>query len=1414
MKSEKTITMVIVFGFAVLTFVGCASASNTININIPTSTHTLSVPLTINETAGIPRFDEPVTSGVPIPRDLQLTNLSTLCLLDANGTAIPVQFTPLARWGGAPDNYSAPVKWLLLDFQTDIPAEGMVCYYLRNTADTPPAYPALNITDGVDAITVDTGTAIFSLNKTDGCLSAPGLVSPIYGRLHEPGGGNYTTTGPVTVSIALNGTMRASLKVQGAYCNETGKVLLNYTNRYWFYAGQSIVHLFHTVENNNLCPLVEYEQPDCYDIGSGGSVNLTNLSLIVPTNISAPINYYVGGEGEMITGTLSDELVLYQDSSGTDHWDCYPDLTDGYGNPQDTRPRMQSYVRFRGYRISLGGTNISSGDHAPGWMCISDSDADSAWCVAVRDFWQNFPKALCATPTGTLEIGLFPDEFGPANYSFNLRAGEHKTHEILLYPHDTTSGVPAHVRTFNEPLFARAPAEWYVNSGAFCLTAVRNVTDWHDHEHYVDYQLTTSPDYEEWMDWYPNLLVAIENTDFYGIFDYGDWPIDYEGYGVAPLNTKYDNDYGMLLQWARGGDHRWFRLAEAADRHLADVDILHNLHSPRHWGDGIAFGHSYHDEDGFINPHRNYGGNHPDTAFGVTGMLFTYYLTGYEKAYESVLELADCIEYRLHNDEHLCDFFPDCNGMGYVLGDGMYNAGCRPAANSLSIAVAAYRATADPRYLAVADAVVDWASASDQPYINGTTGEDQMMRPWMLNMYLHALANYLEMRGEFRLPDTYGAGGSLLAYADWLRTYAWLDLTPIDTGSRAAYPYEWWFDGRNDNNDPSICNWLLLGADAMAYAHRISGEDDYLEWATRLFRTGSRDPWFEGDANTYSATKETVNGITFGHIFLHEWAQKTATASTYYVAPTGDDFNPGTIDQPWRTIQHAVENVVLSDTIYVRDGTYNEWISISNSGLPGQPITLRSYPNETVILNGSGLEWRYGIDIGGADYWTFQDLIIQDYIREGLRGFGFVSWSGSKGITIRNLDFSLVGTPIKFHEGGEDILIEDIYAHDYDNGGFDCGPAGPCSNLTIRHFTALGPGTGDDTGVDGFAVEEGSNVLVEDCIAEGHPGDGFDFKSDNTTLRRVISRYNARNNIKLWGQDSRLENGLSHDSGLTNLVLAEGGSYTVINSLIANRDTYGYLAVVGYDQPLDTPLRLHNTIFYNDNPPMGGTTLYLGEGVHLTADHNIYYNPYREEDVICAGFLGGQCFSKDDINDGTWFNASGCGEHSIYAEPLFVNPATQDYHLTVESPAIDAGTVEDAPLDDLDGNNRPQGDGYDIGPYEYVEGENKTPIASFTFSPEKPVVNQTIIFNASNSTDPDGFITKYKWVFGDGTNGTGELITHSYSSVGNYTVNLTVTDDDGATNATAKMITGKVHTIVYLFILNMDGSHHRIPQML
>jgi parallel beta-helix repeat protein len=84
------------------------------------------------------------------------------------------------------------------------------------------------------------------------------------------------------------------------------------------------------------------------------------------------------------------------------------------------------------------------------------------------------------------------------------------------------------------------------------------------------------------------------------------------------------------------------------------------------------------------------------------------------------------------------------------------------------------------------------------------------------------------------------------------------------------------------------------------------------------------------------------------------------------------------------------------------------------------------------------------------------------------------------------------------------------------------------------------------------------------------------------------------------------------------------------------------------------------------------------------------------------------------------------------------------------------------------------------------------PVASFTYTPPQLFANQTITFNASSSYDPDGTIENYSWEFGDGANGTGEIVTYSYSAAGIYNVALTVTDDGGDTSTT----TGKIEVVL------------------
>ena len=84
--------------------------------------------------------------------------------------------------------------------------------------------------------------------------------------------------------------------------------------------------------------------------------------------------------------------------------------------------------------------------------------------------------------------------------------------------------------------------------------------------------------------------------------------------------------------------------------------------------------------------------------------------------------------------------------------------------------------------------------------------------------------------------------------------------------------------------------------------------------------------------------------------------------------------------------------------------------------------------------------------------------------------------------------------------------------------------------------------------------------------------------------------------------------------------------------------------------------------------------------------------------------------------------------------------------------------------------------------------ENIKPIADFDFYPENPVEGEEIVFNASKSFDPDGFITDYLWEFGDGEIASGEVVKHAYKKAGFYRVNLTVWDNNGASNSVSRTL--------------------------
>ncbi|NJM15538.1 MAG: PKD domain-containing protein, partial [Bacteroidales bacterium] len=95
---------------------------------------------------------------------------------------------------------------------------------------------------------------------------------------------------------------------------------------------------------------------------------------------------------------------------------------------------------------------------------------------------------------------------------------------------------------------------------------------------------------------------------------------------------------------------------------------------------------------------------------------------------------------------------------------------------------------------------------------------------------------------------------------------------------------------------------------------------------------------------------------------------------------------------------------------------------------------------------------------------------------------------------------------------------------------------------------------------------------------------------------------------------------------------------------------------------------------------------------------------------------------------------------------------------------------------------------------------NAKPNARFTIGTTGSDAPLDATLDASGSSDSDGSIVSYEWMLGDGSTATGETVNHTYTNPGNYKVNLTVTDNNGATHSSFQYV------MATNLILNWDGQ--------
>ncbi len=376
------------------------------------------VPLTVENSmrTGAPPF---ISGGVPLlPGQAKETSDLRLVVKDGTGktTAIPAQFRVLARyWRG--DN---SIRWVLVDFAAaGVPGEKKVVFLTDTQAEPAAGKPQAKADESPDTIVVSTGVARFTINRKRFNLLQGAVVDGVElidnsadaGTVIEDilGGKYYATEGTTSVDVLENGPVRVCVRARGRHLARDGQgysrgmygfdVFLN------FYAASSDVGLDVVVTNNFATSIGEPLMKDASLL-----LKLAGGAAGCRVHGAAPLDSRLRADAS---------LCLYQDSNGAETW-------------QSCTGGMGPITRFRGYRVlrrSEGKEDlVTQGDQARGLMHVFNDRGGIV--LMMRNFWQQFPKAVEAGGDGTLRLGLFPRECAVPQYLDDCSA---KGHEVMLH---------------------------------------------------------------------------------------------------------------------------------------------------------------------------------------------------------------------------------------------------------------------------------------------------------------------------------------------------------------------------------------------------------------------------------------------------------------------------------------------------------------------------------------------------------------------------------------------------------------------------------------------------------------------------------------------------------------------------------------------------------------------------------------------------------------------------------------------------------------------------------------------------------------------------------------------------------------------------------------------------------------------
>ncbi len=450
-------------------------------------------------------------------------------------------------------------------------------------------------------------------------------------------------------------------------------------------------------------------------------------------------------------------------------------------------------------------------------------------------------------------------------------------------------------------------------------------------------------------------------------------------------------------------------------------------------------------------------------------------------------------------------------------------------------------------------------------------------------------------------------------------------------------------------------------------------------------------------------------------------------ATTYFVSKTGNDNNVGGPSSSWLTIQKAASVMVAGDSLFIHQGTYNEIVIAQFSGTSTDPIVYSNFQNETVIIDGTGINlngWNGVFDVSNQDFIKVIGLEVHNSTFAGFwaENTSFIEFINTK---TYNTYSSGIGIWDSNHIKVKNNEIE-LACND---GGEECITIANSNHCDIINNNVHHNGLGTNGG-EGIDIKQGSFAI--------------------NVIGNAVHHLNGRLGIYVDAWDAHtydivIDKNVVHHCKESGFALASESGGLLENVIIINNishhNKYGGIELgawsdIGFTgaKPIKDIKIINNTCYKNGSYDGGwgyGITINNPHAENVTIRNNICSQ--NSAQLAVENSLNAPVIDHNLIDGSNNTPESVSGANAVIGNAEFWDVTLDNFNLKPNSGAIDNGSAIDAPPFDFNNYPRPQGSAVDIGALEYNATANVATLHAIDFEVfPNPVRNMlSVIVNES-----------------------------------------------------------------------------------